>query len=135
MDSRHLVSPLGILTAIAFSFALLNFVVKFINKKYIIKLDKAKNHFIVYYTKIMLFIVKNHKIAGITALIFMLLHFSTAFISHRIKITGIIAATIMLIIAILGIYAKLNKKVKGTWLTVHRTLAFILIVALIFHIL
>ncbi|WP_243441447.1 hypothetical protein [Clostridium arbusti] len=80
-------------------------------------------------------IVKNHKLAGIITFIFLVLHFSISYISNRIKITGLIAATIMLIIVILGIYAKLNKKVKGTWLTVHRTLAFILIVAIIFHIL
>lgn len=134
MTLRHLINPLGTLTGIIFLFALLNFFVKFINKNYIVKLDKNKNHFVEYYRKVMRFIIKNHKLAGITAFIFMLLHFSIAFFSHRIKITGIIAAIIMLIIVILGIYAKLNKKVKGTWLIAHRNLAFILIAAIIFHI-
>ena len=135
MNLRHFISPLGILTAIGFIFALLNFFVKFINKNYILKLNKDKRYFASYYTKIMKFIVKNHKTAGIITFILMLSHFFIAYASHRIKMTGIIAAAIMLMVVILGIYGKLNKKVRGKWLTAHRTLAFILILAIILHIL
>lgn len=135
MNLIHFISPLGILTAIGFIFALLNFFVKFINKNYILKLNKDKRYFASYYTKIMKFIVKNHKTAGIITFILMLSHFFIAYASHRIKMTGIIAAAIMLMVVILGIYGKLNKKVRGKWLTAHRTLAFILILAIILHIL
>lgn len=135
MNLRHFIGPLGILTAIGFIFALLNFFVKFINKNYILKLSKDKKYFADYYRKIMRFIIKNHKIAGIITFILMLLHFFIAYTSHRIKTTGTIAAIIMLIIVIIGIYGKISKNIRGKWLVAHRTLAFILIVAIIFHIL
>ncbi|MFT8314456.1 MAG: hypothetical protein ABF633_09365 [Clostridium sp.] len=135
MNLRHFIGPLGILTAIGFIFALLNFFVKLINKNYILKLPKDKNHFVTYYKKIMKFIVKNHKTAGIITFILMLLHFFIAYNSHRIKITGIIAAIIMAAVVILGIYGKSIKRPRGKWLTIHRSLAFILIIAIIFHIL
>lgn len=135
MNLRHFIGPLGTLTAIGFIFTLLNFFIKLVNKNYISKLSKDKKYFVDYYRKIMKFIIKNHKTAGIITFILMSSHFFIAYTSHRIKIAGIISAIIMLVIVILGIYGKLIKKPRGKWLVSHRILAFILIVAITFHIL
>ncbi|MBU3190013.1 hypothetical protein KPL51_10700 [Clostridium bowmanii] len=115
---------------------MLNFFVKYINKKYINKLGKEKKQLVDIYRKVMRLIVKNHKLAGTIAVVSVLTHFFIALSSNRISITGIIAALIMASIFSLGVYgAYINKNYKGMWLKVHRVLAFSLIVAIFIHIL
>jgi hypothetical protein len=134
MTLRHLIGPLGTLTAITFGLALLNFFVKFINKKYISKLGKDQKHFIDLYRKFMKLIVKYHKFIGIISVSLLSIHFYTAFSSNRISTTGIISAIIMLVLFLLGIYgAYINRTIRGNWLKVHRVLAFLLLISIVIH--
>jgi hypothetical protein len=136
MKTGDLIGFLGWVTAISFGIAILNFFVKYINKKYISKLGKDKKQIVDLYRKIMRIIVKNHKLVGTIAVVSVLIHFFIAFSANRIKITGIIAAAIMAILFLLGFYgAYINKNYKGMWLKVHRILAFSLIIAIIVHVL
>ena len=136
MKTGDLIGFLGWVTAISFGIAILNFFVKYINKKYISKLGKDKKQIVDLYRKIMRIIVKNHKLVGTIAVVSVLIHFFIAFSANRIKITGIIAAAIMATIFLLGFYgAYINKNYKGMWLKVHRILAFSLIIAIIVHVL
>jgi hypothetical protein len=136
MKTEDLIGLLGWVTAISFGIAILNFFVKYINKKYISKLGKDKKQIVDLYRKIMRIIVKNHKLVGTIAVVSVLIHFFIAFSANRIKITGIIAAAIMAILFLLGFYgAYINKNYKGMWLKVHRILAFSLIIAIIVHVL
>jgi len=135
MNSRDLIGLLGWVTAISFVIAILNYFVKFINKKYINKLGKEKKKIVDMYRKIMRIIIKSHKLAGTIAVISVLTHFVIAFSSSRISITGIIAAILMVIIFIMGFYgAYINKNIKGMWLKFHRLIAFALIIAIAVHV-
>lgn len=136
MKTGDLIEFLGWVTAISFGLAILNFFVKYINKKYISKLGKEKKQLVDMYRKVMRIIIKNHKLVGTIAVVSVLIHFFIAFSSNDIKISGIVAALIMATIFCLGVYgAYINKNYKGMWLKVHRVLAFSLIVAIFIHIL
>jgi hypothetical protein len=136
MKTEDLIGLLGWVTAISFGIAILNFFVKYINKKYINKLGKEKKQLVDLYRKIMKLIIKNHKLAGTIAIFSVLAHFFIAFSSDNIKISGIIAALFMASIFILGFYgAFINKSHKGMWLKAHRIMAFALIIAIGIHVL
>jgi len=136
MNNKDLIELLGSVTVISFSVAMLNFLLKFINKKYINKLGEDKKQIVTLYRKIMIPFIKLHKVAGTIAVFSVLTHFYIAFSSGRVSITGIIAALLMITIFALGFYgAFINKNYKGKWLKVHRILAFCLIVAIGIHIL
>ncbi|PRR80380.1 hypothetical protein [Clostridium vincentii] len=136
MNIKDLIELLGWITVISFSVAILNFVVKYINKKYISKLGEDKKQIVTFYRKIMKLIIKCHKAAGTITVISVLAHFGIAVSSNRISITGIIAALIMISIFALGFYgAFINKNYKGKWLKVHKVLALLLIIAIGIHVL
>lgn len=135
MYNKDLIELLGWLTVISFIFAMLNFLLKFINKKYISKLGADKKQLVTLYRKIMMPFIKLHKVAGTIAVVSLLTHFYIVFSSGRFSITGAIAASILIAIFILGFYgAFINKNFKGKWLKVHRILAFCLIIAIGIHI-
>ncbi|MBX4260639.1 hypothetical protein KTC96_05290 [Clostridium estertheticum] len=114
---------------------MLNYFVKFINKKYISKLGKEKKPIVDLYRKLMKIIIKYHKLAGTIAIFTVLTHFIIAFSAGHISITGIVAASFMVIIFLLGVYgAFINKNRKGMWLKIHRTMAFALLLAIVIHI-
>ena len=136
MKTGDLIGFLGWITAISFGIVILNYFVKYINKKYINKLGKEKKQIVDLYRKIMKVIVKNHKLVGTIAVFSVLAHFFIALSSNRISITGIIAAILMAMIFLLGVYGEfINKNYKGMWLKVHRVLAFVIIIAIGIHIL
>lgn len=135
MGTKDLIGVLGLVAAISFAVAILNYFVKYINKKYINKLGKEKKQIVDIYRKVMRIIIKNHKVAGTIAVISVLAHFVISFSNGRVSITGIIAAVIMILIFILGFYgAVINKNIKGNWLKVHRFIAFVLVVAIAVHV-
>jgi len=135
MQSRSLLGLFGLITVISFAIAILNYFSKYIHKKYISKLGKDKNEIVVIYRKIMKIIIKNHKLAGSIAIFSVLTHFYIGFSANRISTTGIIAALFMASIFFLGIYgAFINKTYKGMWLKVHRGMAFVLLVAILIHV-
>jgi len=135
MQTRVLLGFFGIITVISFSVAISNYFVKYIHKKYIIKLGNEKKQLVDLYRKIMRIIIRNHKLIGTIAIFSVLTHFFVGFLSNRISITGIIAALFMFIIFFLGIYgAFINKNHKGMWLKVHRVMAFVLLVAIVIHV-
>ena len=136
MNTRGLIGFLGWITVISFGLAISNYFMKYIHKKYINKLGKENKEMVTLYRKIMKIIVKNHKVVGAIAIISVLTHFFIAFSSNRISITGIIAALFMVSLFSLGFYgAFINKNYKGKWLKVHRSMAFVLLIAIIIHIL
>lgn len=127
---------LGILTALFFGLAILNYFVKLVNKKFINNLGKDKKPMVDLYRKIMKLIIKNHKIFGVLAVVALLAHFFIGFASNSIKITGIIAAVLLVATFSLGVYgAFINKNKKGVWLKIHRIVPFILILAIGLHVL
>lgn len=131
----EIIEFLGWVTAVSFGFALLNYLLKFVYKKYISKLGKDKGLIVNYYKRIMRQVIKYHKLAGITAMISVALHFIAAFMNNKIKITGIISAVLMLILVLLGVYGTyINKNLRGRWVKIHRAAAFILLLTILIHI-
>lgn len=136
MNSGDFIGFLGWVTGISFGLAILNFFVKYVNKNFINKLGKDKKQIVDLYRVAMKLIIKNHKLVGTIAVVAVSTHFFVAFSAGDIKITGIIAAVLMLIIFILGVFGTYIKKSnKGIWLKIHRIISFALIIAISIHVL
>ena len=126
---------LGWIGAWGYGISLLNFFMKYINKKYINKLSKEKKKYTDIYRFIMRYIVRYHKVAGIVASISIVGHFYFMYNSRGLSIPGLIAAIVMWIVFALGIYGfGINKNLRGSWVKVHRVLSFILMLLIGFHI-
>ncbi len=134
MTAKDVIELLGTITAISFGIAILNYFIKLIHKRFIMKLGKDKKQFADFYRKVMKVIVKYHKTAGIIAIASLLTHFAIAFSTDNIRITGIISAILMMTLGGLGMYgAFINKNLKAVWLKTHRIVAFLLVIAVGAH--
>ena len=85
---------MGWIGAWGYAIALINYFIKFIYKKYIVKLPPEKKKYANIYRMIMKYIVKYHKIIGIIASISIMAHFYLMYTSVRLSVTGLIAAII-----------------------------------------
>lgn len=123
----------GWLLVIAFGGTILNYCIKFVNKKWGKKIsanDGGKKVMKLFMT----IFVKNHKYFGLTTVVLLLAHFLIQFSRSGINWTGAIAATLMILQVILGIYANVAKRPrKGAWFVLHRTIAVLIIAAIAFH--
>ena len=127
---------LGWVAVWGYSIALLGFFFKFINKKYINKLPKDKKQIAVTYRLIMKYVLKFHKLAGLVASAAIAVHFYLMYNNYGLSISGLIAAIVMWIVFSFGIYGfAINKNLRGSWVKLHRILAFILVILIIIHIL
>mgnify|MGYP004486377563 CR=1 FL=1 len=130
---KELGELLGNIIVFLYVLTILNYILKFINKKYLHLLKKNdKLHSI--YMKFMKFIIRNHKLFGILTVFFILLHFYIQFTTRGLSITGLIAATIMLLQVLLGIYGSKTKRKNKTWLVLHRFISILLLIAILIHI-
>lgn len=132
---RDIAEFLGWIVAWGFGIAMLNFVLKFIYKKYIVKLQKDKNKAVDAYRLIMKYVVKYHKLIGTITALAVIIHFVLMLLFVKVSITGLASMLVMLCIFSLGIYgAYFNKNYKGKWLKIHRLLAFLLVIMIGLHI-
>ena len=121
---------LGICIIILYVLTILNYVMKFLNKRFGQKL-KAYPAF----TGSLKFIVRNHKLFGLLTVVFLLIHFLIQFNYYGLSVTGAIAAGVLLLQVALGIYGtKVQSKKKKTWLFSHRFIAVALLVAILVHV-
>ncbi|MGB4590427.1 MAG: hypothetical protein WBI17_14510 [Clostridiaceae bacterium] len=123
----------GWIIVISYGLTILNYFVKLINRKFgkqlgeYPKLKKALS-------VVTPFIVKNHKIFGFITIGAILVHFYIQFTRWGFIISGAMAAALMITQASLGAYgAFVNKKRKGIWFILHRTIAVILFIAIVNH--
>lgn len=132
---KEIAGLLGWIGVWGYGIALLNFFMKYINKKYINGLSKDRKKFINFYRTIMRYIVRYHKIAGIVASIAIVGHLYLMYNFRGLSIPGLIAAIVMWSVFTLGIYGfAINKNLRGPWVKVHRILSFILILLIGFHV-
>ncbi len=130
---RELGEFFGILIIVFYALTVLNYILKFLNKKF--RFTSSKNETVAKVSKfLMKLIVRNHPIFGFIAIGLVLIHFAIQALTIEISITGIIAAAIMLTQILLGFYGKKYKPKKKGWLYVHRGIAILLVVAIIIHI-
>lgn len=124
----------GWLAVWGFTFEILNYIVKFVNKKYISKLPRDKQKIVDLYRKSMKFFIKYHKIAGVITIASAITHFVLMIIYERIRISGLIGIALMLLLLGLSLYGTfVNRNYKGKWLLLHRTLAFLLAMVTVTH--
>jgi hypothetical protein len=123
---------IGILTAITFSLAILNFVIKWINRKWVVKLPK-ESKFKAGYMKVMKFLVKNHRFFAFTAVALMVAHVILQVTYKWVSPTGIVTASLAVITAVLGIIMFKAKKRTPAMLWAHRGSVIALILAFLVH--
>jgi len=125
----------GWLLIAAFVGTILNYCIKYVNKKWGKKLfsnPTGKKTI----KLLMTIFVKHHKYFGFLTVLFLLTHFFIQFSKSGINWTGILAASLMILQVLLGIYANWKKRPrKGAWFVTHRTIAVLMIVAIAFHLL
>lgn len=126
---------LGWLSIFLFAGAIANYVIKLVNVswgKQISGFPAGK--------KIMFFLLKvftkNHRFFGIGAFLALYFHFIIQFVRFGISVSGVIAAALLVLQAVLGIYAVARKKPRsGAWFIVHRVFAVLLILGIAAHLL
>ena len=124
---------LGILTAVLFGIAILNFCVKFVNRKWVMKLPK-ENKFKQNYTAVMKFVVKNHRFFGCGASVLMVAHVVVQILFRWVSVTGLITAGLAVVTVVLGIIMFKAKKRTPAMLWAHRGSVIALIVAFVVHV-
>ncbi len=124
---------LGTLTGIGFTLALLNYPVKWINKRWISSLPK-QSALKKYYTLIMQVLVKYHRFFGLGAAASLLTHLLLQINFKWISTTGLIAAVLLGANVALGAFGHFKQKRKrGPWLYVHRFVTLALLGAILVH--
>ena len=87
---------LGVSIVVFYSLSVLNFIVKYINKRYRNKINsnkKLKSKF----NPFMKFIVKNHKLFGILTALSLIAHFTVQFSLFGLSITGALAGSTLIL--------------------------------------
>lgn len=124
---------LGQLIIIFYILTISSFILVRINKnfkEYLIKNDK----FYTLFKKVLKLIRKYHSLFGILTIVFLLLHFTVQFISRGLNLTGMLAASLLILQVMLGIYGKTFKKKFKNWIAIHRIIAVVLLIAILIHI-
>jgi len=128
---------LGWVVVWTFAFALILFVIRYINKNYMTQITnklKGKKNYLDLYRKVIGFIVKNHKAFGLTATGVVFLHLIIMWKYVEISVSGLVALVLMVLVAGVGMFSTYLKKQKKAPLTkLHSILAGALLVAIIIH--
>ncbi len=123
----------GGLTIFFFIATVMNYIVKFINRRFGREIAKYPE-FKKVWMKLMKLLVKYHKYFGFATVASLMIHFLVQSNFKYISTTGLIAGGVMLSQLLLGMYgAFINKKRKGTWFITHRTISVALILAIAIH--
>jgi len=126
---------LGWLIMIAYAGTLMNFVVKFVNKK--IMANKSASAKVKDIMKLLLKIfVKNHKLFGFATILFILIHLILQTLTFGLNTTGLIAASLMLLQVFMGMYGTaFHKKRNSLWFHLHRIVAVSILLGVAVHLL
>ena len=123
----------GILTTVLFGLAVLNYFVKLVNRKCVMKLPK-ESKFKQGYASVMKFLIKNHRFFGAGAAALMLAHVALQIIFKWVSITGIIATALALAAVALGGILYRAKKRTPAMLWAHRGCVVALTIAIAAHV-
>ena len=123
----------GILIIILYGLTISKYILRFIDKKYKDKLSKYETFYKIF-SIIKKFVMKNHRILGVSSILVLLIHFIIQFSTIGFSLTGLLAAVLLISQAILGIYMVVNRKRFKTILKIHKVLASVLLIAILIHI-
>ena len=125
---------LGILTGLLLGLALLNYVVKWGNRRWVMKLPKDSK-FKAVYTPVMRFLVRNHRFFGLGAAVTLAVHVYLQITYRWVAVTGLIASSLLGVDVLIGAWLYFKQKGKrGILLYVHRAMGVALIVAIAVHV-
>ncbi len=125
---------LGILTTIFLGLALLNYILKWVNKRFVSKLPKTSK-FKSTYLNVMKFVVQKHRWFGLGATVTMIAHLILQIIFAWVSTTGLIAAGLLVMNGFIGAFMQFKLKGKrGPLLLVHRAMGVLLIAAIAVHV-
>ena len=130
---REIGELLGILTAVLFGLAIMNFVVKIVNRKWVMKLPK-ESKFKQSYASAMKFLVKNHRFFGLGAAALMVAHVVVQIVFAWVSVTGIVTAALAIVTVALGVILFKAKKRTPAMLWAHRGAVIALILSFIAHV-
>lgn len=116
-----------------YTLTLLNFFVKWIHKKF---RPLLKKNDLIYkaFSFVMKRIVKYHKWFGLSTILVLLLHFLVQFTLYGLSLTGALAASVLILQVLLGVYGQLKKKRGKLWLGLHRGVAVLLMATIYLHV-
>lgn len=120
----------GWIAAVCYFVAVANYFVKRIYRDRIAKLPK-ESAFRTWYQKFMRLLVRTHRYFGMTAGVFALVHLYWQIANVRVSYSGIAAAALMAVSAILGVAAAYGHKTK--LLEAHRPAALAVLAVILFH--
>ena len=125
----------GWLLVVSFGCTLLNYCVKFINKKW--GKNISANAFGKKTMKLLMTVfVRNHKYFGLLTAVLLITHFTIQFSQFGINLTGLLAAALIILQVALGIYAtRAHRPRKGMWFVTHRLIAVLIILGIALHVL
>ncbi len=127
---------LGWVVVIGFCFGLSNWLLKAVNKKWVSKWPADRKPLADAHRMLMRIVITAHKPAGLVTATALLAHFILMFTQIGLSVSGVIALACLLSLVCIGIYGARFAKVKrGKWLMIHRTLGFVLILAILVHLL
>ena len=124
---------LGSVTGICFFLALLNFPVKWINKRWISKLPKQSGVKKAYQA-VMKFLVQKHRFFAFGAVIALAVHLYLQLTYRWLSVTGMIAGGLLILTVSLGATLFFRHKgTRGPLFQVHRIAALSVLVAFAIH--
>jgi hypothetical protein len=132
---EELIKLFGTLNVVLLGAALLNFFLKYLNRAIILKLPKTEliGKFANEYRRFMRYMIIHHRWFGIAGGVSVLIHFLLALQGSSLPTSGIIAGVVVIAQLSLGIYGYYIKKGMGLWKKIHRINGFILLAAIINH--
>jgi hypothetical protein len=111
-----------------------NYLIKWINRKYITKLPRDSRTRKRYQSFVRL-VIQSHPYLGALTSTAMLAHLIIQYLNWGFFPSGIVAGSLLLVQGALGGYGKAVRKRKpGLWLKAHRTVAILLFLAIAFHV-
>lgn len=123
----------GYLIILFYALAVLNFCFKYLNRNFRDKLKKNESFYKIF-MKILKLLVKYHRYFGGTTIIMILIHFYLQFIRIGSSITGYLAAGVMILQILFGIYGQVKKPKGKVWIIFHRGIAVLLLITILIHI-
>jgi predicted heme/steroid binding protein len=127
-------SFLGWLIVLVLFLTLLNYPIKLINRMWISKLPQDSSSRQAY-TKLMRFLVGNHRFLAMITLVCLVTHAALQIIYRWVSLPGLIAASLVLINVLLGAFGHyIRKKKRSAWFYAHRTIAALMVAAVAIHV-
>ncbi|NLW68763.1 MAG: hypothetical protein GXY28_13290 [Bacteriovoracaceae bacterium] len=124
----------GWLTILILLGAFSTFFLKQIGREYVKTLPKEYADFADAYRRFMKFMVGKHRFFGAAALTGLFIHASLVLFLSFLSASGLAAGLVLVCVAASGAYGFfLRRSLRSGWLTVHRSLAFALFLAVVVH--